>query len=487
MNRLAACVAVALVAACNADRASPLAEPDAVIDAAVIDATGPDFGPPPDPEAGPALSELIEGFNEAGAAVAIHARNPADGETVAYDATAPVFAAELARLLPVVVYSARVASGALDPETSVTIAQEHLRGKGLREDDVGVALTLDRLARRTLIDNDRTAEAALVETLGGAAEVESVVSAWAIVGLGGYLGPCERDRAYGLALDSRFGEVPCGALGAYLHRGDPGGLSPAPFVEVPVFDAAAQVDAAATLGRVPRGAVTARAWSQLLSRMVHRTLTGGVSDERVLAWLDDGLGDGGGGDGVPGSAWVGALGSKGYGGAHWLGRVRRGQETFVAAVLTHGHVQDATRFFGDVMEAAWLAVMGSREAWPPLPIAHRHGFHSAWTLPGEAADLCDGAPPRFDDQLGCRRDAASGVFSAHGRTAVSVFLQTPPAVEIAWFWSDPDGRRRRFQKRLPAGPWWVWTRGHRPLTLGAWRAVVYVNGDPQSVTPFTVR
>jgi hypothetical protein len=276
-------------------------------------------------------------------------------------------------------------------------------------------------------------------------------------------------------------------LGAYLHRGDPGGLIPAPFVEVPAFDASARADAAATLADAPHGAVTARAWSQLMSRMVHRTLTGGVSDRRVLDWLDDGLGDAGGGDGVPGSAWVGALGSTGYGGVHWLGRVRRGEETFVGAALTHDHAQDATRFLGDAMGAAWRAVMGSGEAWPPVPIALRHGFHSAWVLPGEAADECDGAPARFDAQLSCRRDAASGVFSAHERTAVSVILQSPPAVEIAWFWGDPEGRRRRFQTRLPAGPWWVWTRGHRPLTPGAWRAVVYVNGDPQSTIPFTVR
>jgi len=487
VTRLSGCAAVALILACSADRGPPTAQPDAVVDAHVVDATGPDFGPPPAPEPSPRLTALVGPQIEAGAQIGLYGRNPADGQSVGMAGDAPIFAAELARLLPVVVYADALAAGGVGTDERLTVSAEHLRGRGLRADDVGSDFPATDLARRTLLQNDRTAEAVLVARLGGAPAIEEAMARWAIDGLPGYLEPCERDRAFAVGLDPRFADVDCGALGAFLHGANAAGLTPDPFPEMPVYDADVRRAAVLALSAHPRGASTPRGWGQLLSRLVHRTLHGGIPDAWVLSVLDDGLGADGGGDGVPPSAWVGALGTSGYGGTHWLGRVRRGDEVFVGALHAVGHGENLAGWTADVVGATWYAVMGSREPWPPIPLAPRHGFHSAWVLPGEAADACDGAPARFDDQLRCRRDAATGVFEAHDRTAVSAVFDSPPALEVAWFWSDPDGRRRRFQKRLPIGPWWVWTRGHRPLTPGEWHAVIYVNGDAQSTTPFTVR
>jgi hypothetical protein len=438
------------------------------------------------PVASGALGQTLTEFADDGAAIALYARNPANGQSVAHGESTPFFAAELSRLLPVIAYLEGQAAGTLMADEPVTVAAEYLRGQGLRSEDIGVSLALGTLARRTLLDNDRTAEAMLVARLGGAESIEETARQWNIPGLGGYLEPCERDRAYAAGLDPRFEAVDCDGLGTYLHRDDASGLSPLPFEDPPVFDEPTRSAAAARVAAIPRGRVTARAWAQLLSRLTHRTLNGGLADGQLVDWLDDGLASEGGGDAVPGSAWVGAIGSVGYGGTHWIGRVRRGQDVFVGALLTGERQSNVTRFLGDAVGLAWQVVMGNREAWPPVPLAPRSGFHSAWVLSGEAAQSCDAALAQFEDQLACRSDAASGSFAAHDRTSVSVLLQDPPDLEIAWFWSDPDGRRRRFQRRFAAGPWWVATRGFRPLTPGDWQAVVYVNGDPLANIPFAV-
>ena len=487
MTRFSGCAAVVLLFACTADRGPPKAVPDAIFDARIVDATGPDFGLPPAPEPGARLRPQIDDTLNEAAQIGLYAHNPANGQSVASGGDVPLFDGESARLIPVLVYAEALSTGRVGASESFTISQEHLRGRGLRAEDVGAQRPASDLVRRALLDNDRTAEAILVARLGGADGIGERMAAWAIEGLGGYLEPCERDRAFATALDPRFAEADCSALGDYLHRGDVSGLTPLPFAEVPDFEPALRRAAVLTLNQSPRGASTARAWARVLTRLVHRTLQGGDPDAWVLDLLDDSTGAHGGGDRVPPSAWVGAIGSSGYGGTHWLGRVRRGDETFVTVLQIVGHENDLSDGVAALVGGAWDEVMESREAWPPIPLAPRHGFHSAWVLPGEAADACDDAPARFDDQLRCRRDAAAGVFDSHSRVAVSTVFQMPPDLEIAWFWSDPDARRRRIQHRLDSGPWWVWTRGHRPLSHGEWNAVIYVNGDAQSVTPFTVR
>lgn len=487
MSRVSVCLAAALFLACNADRSSPPPLADAEFDAQIFDAAGPDFGPSPAPAPGPRVTRRVEERVNDPLRLGLYARNPADGAHFAVSGEARFFSAELSRLLPVLVYARRVSTGSIDPTASLVVEPVHLRGRGLRSADIGAQLRMDELVRRTLLDNDRTAEAMLVEQLGGVPAVEAVIREWAIDGIDGYLEPCERDRAFAEGLDPRFQQVDCGALGAYLHAEDPRGLSPLPFPTPPEFDPATRLSAMKALDDMPRGSSTPRGWGQLLTRLAHRTLQGGVPDAWLLDLLDDCLGAAGGGDGVPPSAWVGAIGSTGYGGTHWLGHVRRGDEAFVGVVhLVHSEGNQG-QTVSDLVGAAWTDLMDTRDAWPPIPLAPRHGFHSAWVLAGEDADGCEQAPARFEDQLRCRRDAATGVFASHARTAVSVILQASPAVEIAWFWSGPDGRRRRFQRRLESGPWWVWTRGHRPLASGEWHAVIYVNGDAQSVTPFTVR
>ena len=81
----------------------------------------------------------------------------------------------------------------------------------------------------------------------------------------------------------------------------------------------------------------------------------------------------------------------------------------------------------------------------------------------------------------------SGSFEQDERSAATVYLRTPPAVDVAWIWSAPDGRRHRYQVHFGPDRLWIWTRALRVSTPGDWGLDVLIDGVPRAAFAFPVR
>jgi len=450
--------------------AAPLTDagPDATpADAAALPPVEIDFGAASAPEA--AVLAALEPFE---GTVSVWTRDQSSGEASAHDADRPVFSGTLLRLLPVLTYARLVE---LDPATAdleVSIEARHLRAGGMGDVTVGRSFTLEALARRVLVDANRTAEAALVAALGGSAAIGEVE------GLGRYLAPCEVDRAFATDLDARFAELDCTSLSRWVATRED---ADAGFEVGPITR---EARGAAWASVVEDGAATgtARAWGRLLARIDAGAWHARRASAHVRDLLDASVGDGGG-DRVPAAAWVGAIGGALYRGRHWVGFVRGAERTTVATILTHAHARaglDTAGLFADLVAAAH----GGEGDWPP---AERE--RPAWLLDamlvGDGHADCDESD--LEALLECHRAARVSGYGVGDTSAVAVFLRDGPLARTAWFWTEPGGRRHRFQASLGAGGWWVWSRTFPVEAPGDWHASVYINSEPYLSRFFVVR
>ncbi|MCB9540354.1 MAG: serine hydrolase [Myxococcales bacterium] len=486
---LSACSDPADVARGDRDAAADAAV-DAAADAdpfpAAHDATVTDWSlPPADTPPDDTLSAALADF-EGG--VAVYARNQVTGDTVLRDARRRVWGGSALRLVAVVAWSAAVADGRLAEDATARVRPELVRGSaGLGDTAVGAEVPLRDAARAALLDADLTAEALLVDALGGEQAVADTLASLGLAGMGAYRAPCARARALATALDPRASAEGCVALSAWIDRGDASGLGfePAP------MDAATLNAAVATATATGQGTVTAGALGGLLARLDAYTLLGPAADAPVRALLDESLGAGGGADDVPLNAWAGSLEGGLPLGRHWLGLLRGAGDPLVLVVLTDAHVHPevgAGQAFRAAGRVAWAALVGDPDA-PPPPAA---GLVPRWFTDavlveaGEAA-VCDGGDRGFDDALDCRRQRSRGSFEQGERSAATIYLRTPPPVDVAWIWSAPDGRRHRYQVHFGPDRLWIWTRALRVSTPGDWGLDVLIDGVPRAAFAFPVR
>ena len=467
---------VSVLAACGeaVDAAPPLPPPpDAARDAAPPDAAPAppvevDFGLPDAPD--PLVLEPASAFE---GSVSLWIRDQSTGAAAAHDADRPVFSGSLMRLVPVLAYARRVDVGGLSPHLEVPLEARHVRAGGTGATEVGATFSLEELARRVVVDADRTAEALLVSALGG-----SAVLGTADLGLGRYLAPCEVDRAFATALDARFEALDCVSLSRWMATRDDADAG----FEVPQLgaDARQRAWAAVTVDGAATG--TAAAWGELFARIDRGAFVSRAASAHVRDLLDQGPG-GGGGDEVPARAWIGGLEGVLYRGRHWVGLVRDGPRTTVVVVLTDAHERaglDSAALFAQTAAAAHRG----DEAWPPDAV-ERPEWITAVMLVGDGYTDCDA--DRFDGLLDCHRAARVSGYAAGESGAASVFLQGGPRARTAWFWSEPGGRRHRFQAVLERGGWWVWTHTFPVARTGDWHAGVYVNDEPYLSRFFPVR
>lgn len=463
-------------AGCDGDsnrRVTPGA--DAMVDA------GPDVGRPDvDPGAEPPLSDaMAAAVARFEGEVSVYVRNLVTGETVAHEARTRRAAGGLSALLAVVAYAARVEAGSNDADEQVTLRPADLRGGGIAE--VGRAYTLAELAALALT-GDRTAEQLLVAALGGSDGVNGVVVGLDIEEIGRYQDPCERDRAWAVALDGRFGEVECVDLAAWVHRGEVEGITPLPFATAPTFDEAARAAAAeARLVEGP-GTVSARGWARLLSRLDDGKLVSPEVDARVRALMDDSRATGGGDDALPASIWSGSLEGVVEDGRHWLGRVRTPEGDSVAMVFltagTGASVAELTRTLG---AGGWRAVVGEVGSWPP----EARGIEGQLALMSAAeAAACDVGG--FDDRAACLLASGRATFAPDENVTAVVLLRTPAGAEVATTFAEPGGVRSRLQKRLTPSGWWAWSENRTVRTEGDWSVTVTVDGSPLRPIRFVV-
>ncbi len=467
---------VLLLAACGEaiDAAPPVPlPPDVGPDAAPPDAAPPppvdvDFGPLA--EADPELLAPAEAFE---GSVSLWVRDQSTGVAFARDADRPVFSGTLMRLVPVLAYARLVDVGVLSPHLEVPLEPRHLRAGGTSAAEVGAALPLEELARRVVVDADRTAEALLVSALGGSSAFEELET-----GLGRYLAPCELDRAFATAIDARFAEVECVSLSRWIATRDDADAG----FEVPPVGAEARQRAWDVVTADGAATATAASWGRLFARIDQGAFVSRAASAHVRGLLDQAAGTGGG-DQVPARAWVGALEGALYRGRHWVGLVRDGARTTVVVMLTDAHDRaglDSATLFAETA----ASVHGADEDWPPDEAA-RPDWVSNLMLLGGAYAQCDAS--EFDGLLDCYRAARVSGYAAGDTSAVAVFLQGGPRAEAAWFWTEPGGRRHRFQIVLERGGWWVWTRTFPVELTGDWHAGVYVNGEPYLSRFFPVR
>lgn len=453
------------------------------------DATIVDFGAD-EPRTAPV--EATEAADEFPGEVRFFARNLSTGETAARAAGEPVFLGSLSRIMPVLAYTRQVAVGVLDVDDEVTLTAEALRHGGtLKADDVGASFRLEALAERIIVDGDRSAEELLVAAVGGVNAVNSTLSGLGIPGFGRYAAPCELDRLYASALDPRFAMVDCPTLSAYVHGDDASGLTPDPFPTPPEFTTAQIAAAWASFAPRSVGTATAEALARLLAKVDDGTALSLAASVHLRALLDGALGDGGPGDEIAPDTWVGNLNASVYGGRHWMGLVRGGEAPFVFVALSDQHARPpivAIDLFSALADQLYGALVGPDGSWPPAVPARPDWVEGVFLLDPEGARACDTATPDdFDAVLECRRRFARGTFEPESATGGTVFLRGAPAAEVAWFWSRPDGARRRYQVRFSPNNWWIWTRTLRVLDPGRWQFAVYVNGQAVHAESFEVR
>ncbi len=377
-------------------------------------------------------------------------------------------------------YARQVADGRLDPDREVSLEAHQVRAGGLGEGRVGQRYALSELARRVM-RNDPSAEELLVATLGGA-EAVNVTRVLLDLDLGDYLTPCEVDRAFAVRIDERFADLDCPTVSRWVSSRDDADAG----FEVGPIDEERRIAAwnAVTIGGAATG--TARAWGRLLTEAVAGTLLSGETSRRLREVLDESEGDGGGGDRIPGRAWVQSLDGVLHRGRHWIGAIHD-EHPRVVVMLTDHHSQagvDAQTRFGWVALEAHVALGGAGEPWPPEETERPDWFVDAMLVDGRI-DVC--RAPGFDDLLSCHRQARVSGYGVGSEAAVSVFLRDGPLARVAWHFTDPAGARKRYQVRLGAGGWWLWTRTY-PLELtGDWNAAVYANGEPYLSLSFPVR
>lgn len=484
--------------------AEAVSSPDGfmVPDDGVLDV--PDMADVPDaapsgPEApSEAVVEAVEDFE---GDVWFYSRNLATGAAVASGADAPVFGGELFRVFAAVTYAEQVSRGVIDPAETLEYTEDFLRSPDgfLGEGRIGQTFTLEDLARYTLVLSDRSAEALLVDRLGGTAAIQSTLTRLILPGVGRYLSPCERDRAFAEALDARFSEVSCVALARYLHGDDVSGITPSPFAEAPEFDDAAQRAAVVAMSEEGVTLATARAWGELLTRLYRGTLVDAATNATLRTMLEGSLGSGGGGDAVPSPLWISNLSTGFYAGRHWIGLARppaeitefsEGLEPLVLVMLTADRQVGANpgRLFATLGRLLHEQLVAPVDLTPPLAGAQRpEWLEGVYLVEANEAAACNAEHGQdFDALKACREAGERAGFLLNEETAGGVLVREGPQADVAWIWTQPDGTRHRYQQRLSAGGWWAWTRSFRAFLPGTWRLDIYINGEPYMLRTFQV-
>lgn len=461
---------------CDGDsnrRVRPVA--DAALDAAV-DAGRPDFGAGADP---PLTDEMAAAVADFEGEVSVYVRNLRTGEAVAEAARVRRAAGGLSALLVALAYADRVEAGAVQPDAVRTLRPGDLRGGGIS--GIGGEYALGDLMIRALA-GDRTAEQVVVDALGGSDAVNAVVVGTDIDEVGRYLDPCERDRAWAVALDAAFAGVDCAELAAWVHQGVTDGIVPLPFPTAPTFDAAARAAAAEARLMAGPGTVTARGWARLLSRLDDDMLLDPAVDARVRGLLDESRATGGGDDALPASIWSGSLEGATEDGRHWVGRVRARDGASVAVVVltaaTDEPVAALTRALG---VGGWRAVVGDVGSWPPEA---RDSVGQLALMSAAEAAACDTGG--FDERSACMLANMRATFAPEEEVAAVVLLRTPEGAELATTFAEPDGTRTRLQKRLTPSGWWAWSESRTVRVEGEWSVTVAVDGRPVRPVRFVV-
>ncbi|MFN3202335.1 MAG: serine hydrolase [Bradymonadia bacterium] len=463
----------------------------------------PDMAEVPDaaptgPEAPSAeINEAVDAFN---GEVYFYGRNLATGEAVASRADEPVFGGELFRIFAVLTYASQVTAGTIEAGTEVTYTAEFERSPAgfLGNRRVGETFTLEQLARFTLNLGDRSAEALLIDALGGAEVVQETATSLIVPGLGRYLSPCERDRLFAEALDGRFSGVSCVNLGRYLHGDDATAITPDPFPEAPEFDDAAFRGAVAAMNDMGVSLATARAWGEVLTRLYRGTLVDATTNAIVRGLLEQSLGSGGGGDELPSPVWVSSWNAGFYAGRHWGALITpptdeaaaEGLEPMVLVMLTLDRQigADTGALFASVGRLVHEQLVGPVDLTPPLSATPRPDWVEGLFLveANETANCNAMFSDDFDALLNCRSEGERARFLVDEETAGAIMIREGPQVDIAWFWTQPDGTRHRYQQRLFEGGWWAWTRSFRAFVAGNWRLDIYINGNPYMLRAFEV-
>ena len=447
------------------------------------DATVTDWGPPPDAPPPPQVAAAWSGF---AGDVALYARNQVTGEALAHDADRRLYGGTLERLLAAVAWSSAVADGRLAPDATFPLRADLRRGSPGLASTPTDTVSLADLARATVVDGDLTAEEALVEALGGESAVSDTVASLGIAGLGAYLGPCSRARAVAEALVGGAIDADCAALSAWVDGGDPSGLGFAP----PPIDADRRREAVDAVTATGLATLTAAALGELLARLDALTLLGPRTDAPLRALLDDSLGAGGGADDLPRAAWAGSLCGATPSGRHWVGLLRGAGDPAVLVVLTvgtEGSEAEEGQILRDAGREAWRVLVGALDPQPPAFVEAPPWLSDAVLLDAGDAAPCDALDADFSAARDCRRQHARATFSTGDRPGVSVLMDDPPPVAVAWIWEDPSGRRYRYQVRFAAHHRWVWTRSLRIRTPGDWRVDLMFDGVPGAAFTFPVR
>lgn len=448
--------------------------------------------PPPTDEEAPntLLDQTIRGFQ---GTAAIFAVNLQTESRVAVNADAPMPMGHAGRLLPVVAYAIGVATGELDPATEVVYTGEFLRSGGgaLGEEHVGDVFELESIVRNVLLKTDPSAEALLVEALGGSAKVNAVISELGINGFGRYMRPCEHHRAFTTRLDPRFEDASCPALSRWVSDDDPAALVPDVLPDVPMFTDAQLAAAWQELTDARLHTASARAWGTLLASVQVGTAGDAVASGILRELLERGLGAGGGGDLLPDRAWVANIGGRVFNGRHWMAIVTRAGPPVVLIMLTRAH-QSANvpvgTFFADAGLLMFEQLVGPVDLTPPATVSESPDWLSGvFLVEAEESGGCNSEfRDDFDGLVECRRSAQRGEFSLDERSAAAVLIRDAPVVDALWLWTEPTGTRHRYQVRLDEGGWWAWTRSFRVHRSGPWRLDVYLNGEPTLLSNFMV-
>lgn len=423
---------------------------------------------------------------------AMYARNLSTGGAVAHGAEEWLLAGPFMRLWPVALYAEKVATGAVDPESELIFGASFYRGdsKDLTPESFDKPFKLSRLASLTLLSANASAEELLLSALGGAPAVNRFKDAFEIEGMGSYLGPCERERAFWTRLDPRFDAVDCDDLSLWATQSDARGFVPAVFPEAPAFDEV-QVEAAWTaMMDAHENAATARGIGETLARIHGHALPSDTGATTLRELLDHALGSGGGGNNLPDVVWISNLQGSVYNGRVWAGLVRGGEAPMALVLLSDresGRGAIGERFDRAGM-LAWEQLVGPIDLSAPAEAAAAPDWLGGIFIhePGSSGACNADYSDDYEGLLACRRDNQRERFQLHESSAATIMVKDGPDVEATWLWVEPTGERHRYQVKIGPGGWWAWTRSFEAVAVGDWRLDVWMNGRPQRLGRFPV-
>jgi hypothetical protein len=423
---------------------------------------------------------------------ALYARNLSTGGAVAHGAEEWLLAEPFMRLWAVAVYAEKVAAGALNPDDALVFTEAFYRGdsKDMTPEMFGREFKFSRLATLTLLSANASAEELLLSAIGGSAAVNAMIARFDLDGMGKYLGPCERERAYWQRLDPKFGEAECAALSVWANGEDARGIVPSLFPAPPVFTPE-QIEAAwVGMMDAHENAATARGIGEVLARIHGHALPSAAGSPVLRDLLDHSLGSGGGGNNLPDAVWVSNLQGSVYNGRVWTALVRGGDAPVALVLMSDresGRGAVGQRFDRAGM-LAWEQLVGPIDLTPPAESA----AHPDWLggifihEPSESGNCNSMHADDYDALLACRRDGQRDRFDLHESTAATIMVREGPDVEATWLWTEPGGERHRYQVKIGPGGWWAWTRSFEAVAAGDWHLDVWLNGQPQLLGRFPV-